>query len=300
MKNLTDKIFGHSGIIFVAAMTVVAFVAPTAVAGVADMDDLTLAPGTYWNGASDWAAGGYQPNDPPINNTFTSGPATFSNIHQVTDYGYGATPYFEGWSYSNVNDTTTAGFSNQYAAITGTGEGGSGNYGVFYSGFLSDPSAATVTFGQSTVLDGMHVTNVTYPYLSMRDGDGFAKQFGGATGDDPDYLLLTIEGLDESNNSVGTVDFYMADFRDSDNANDYIVDTWEWVDLDSLGEVDGLRFSFVTTDVGDFGANTPLYFAMDNLTTIGGSGSVGVPEPSSILIGLAGFALLVFQWRRRK
>jgi hypothetical protein len=36
----------------------------------------------------------------------------------------------------------------------------------------------------------------TYAALSMRDGDGFAKQFGGASGDDPDYFLLTITGRD--------------------------------------------------------------------------------------------------------
>jgi hypothetical protein len=32
-------------------------------------------------------------------------------------------------------------------------------------------------------VEGLYITNGTYPYLSMRDGDGFAKKFGGASGD---------------------------------------------------------------------------------------------------------------------
>ncbi len=35
-----------------------------------------------------------------------------------------------GWSYSNVNDASTPGFGNQWAAITGSGVGGTGNYAI--------------------------------------------------------------------------------------------------------------------------------------------------------------------------
>jgi hypothetical protein len=57
------------------------------------------------------------------------------------------------------------------------------------------------------------------------------------------------------------------------------------MDLTSLGGAKSLSFDYASSDVGQFGINTPLYFAMDNLTL-----SV-VPEPSSAL--LAGIAVAI-------
>ena len=57
----------------------------------------------------------------------------------------------------------------------------------------------------------------------MRDGDAFSKKFGGASGDDPDWFKLTITGNDSTGASVGSVDFYLADYRSSTNSLAYIV-----------------------------------------------------------------------------
>ncbi len=171
-------------------------------------------------------------------------------------------PSWSGWSLSSMADTTTPGFTNQYSAITGAGANGSTNYGVAFGQANSllltgEASGSTVT--------GMYVTNGTYPYLSMRDGDGFAKQFGGVTRNDPDYFLLTIKGYQGGELTTDSVDFYLADYRFEDNTEDYLVDTWTFVDLASLGPVDSLQFSLSSTDVGMFGMNTPAYFMMDQL-----------------------------------
>ena len=40
---------------------------------------------------------------------------------------------------------------------------------------------------------------------------------------------------------------------------------WVKVPLHNLGEAAGLSFRMTTTDMGDFGSNTPLYFALDKL-----------------------------------
>ena len=119
----------------------------------------------------------------------------------------------------------------------------------------------------------------------MRDGDAFSKKFGGPTGDDPDFFRLKIEGLDSSLASTGTLDVMLADYRFADNGQDFILDQWLFVDLRDLGAVKELAFSFESSDVGTFGINTPLYFAIDNLVTI--------PEPGSaalLALGLAGLA----------
>jgi len=45
------------------------------------------------------------------------------------------------------------------------------------------------------------------------------------------------------------------------------VEDWTWVDLTSLGtQVVSLEFELTSSDVGEFGMNTPSYFLFDNLS----------------------------------
>ncbi|MBN1842209.1 MAG: DUF4465 domain-containing protein, partial [Deltaproteobacteria bacterium] len=69
---------------------------------------------------------------------------------------------------------------------------------------------------------------------------------------------LTIRGRDGGGDETGTVDFLLANGTD-------IVNTWTWVDLSSLGPVKSLEFELTSSDVGDWGMNTPAYFCMDSL-----------------------------------
>ena len=242
----------------------------SAVAAVSTFDDLALAPEShYFPGAS---------------TSFTSGGASFN--HDFDDIGF-AGCCWSGWTYSNRTDTTTAGFTNQYSAVTGGGVDGSSNYGIAFLG------APTVTFATPSIVSGAWFSNSTYAALSMRDGDSFAKKFGGATSNDPDFLLLTIIGKDAGGIVTGSVDFYLADFRFADNSLDYIVRDWRFVDLSGLGPVSTLAFDLASSDSGPFGVNTPAYFAMDSLT------ANAVPEPATVLLLLAGLATTAGLRRRR-
>ena len=242
------------------------FATPALFAQAADFQDLTLAPNSAYNG-SDGAGG------------FTSHGVFFANNYNTT---FGS---WSGFAYSNKTDTTTAGFANQYSAIPGAGAGGSSIYGVSYTG--SNDTIVTLPAGRSVA--SASLTNTTYAYLSMRDGDGFAKKFGGVSGTDPDFLKLTINGLDATNVVIGSVDFYLADFRSAVNAEDCILSSWAEVDLSSLSAARKLSFELSSSDNGTFGMNTPSYFAIDNLVT--------VPEPATLgLAGLACFAALR-RWR---
>lgn len=170
---------------------------------------------------------------------------------------------WQGFSASTVMDTNTAGFGNQYAVWTpGTGQNSSPTYGIG-----NTYGNADILLGGEAQVDGFYVNNTTYAALSMLNGDFFAKQFGGASGDDPDWFLLTVEGFDEDESSLGTEEFYLADYRFTNNALDYIVGDWTWMDLSSFGSaVRKLSFDLSSSDVGSFGINTPAYFALDNLT----------------------------------
>lgn len=178
---------------------------------------------------------------------------------------------WSGFSISNVTDNTTAGFGNQYSAFTGNGLN-STNYGVYYSdGTISLGNFADVDIS----IDSFFVTNTSYAAISMRDGDAFSKQFGsiyaadGTTVDGTngeDFFRLWVIGESVSGLDKDSVEIYLADYRFSDNLQDYILDTWQKVDLTGFGfPVATLSFKMESTDVGSWGMNTPAYFALDNI-----------------------------------
>jgi hypothetical protein len=210
-----------------------------------DFEDLTLAPQSFYNG-SDGAGG------------FVSQGAFFNNNY---DAQFGS---WSGWSYSNQTDVTTPGFVNQYSAYNLPDGGGdsSPNYGVAYNGQFGD---AYIRLPDGTAPVSVRVTNTTYAALSMRDGDMFAKKFGGPDGTDPDFFILTIYGLDDTGAVSSSVAFFLANYTFQDPALNYIVSLWTTIDLTPLGNVRGLAFGLISSDIGPFGMNTPAYFAIDNL-----------------------------------
>jgi hypothetical protein len=224
---------------------------------------------------------------------FSSQGVAFDNL--FTDFGGGFSTW-AGFAYSNVQDVTTPGFVNQYAAYTLPPATMGNTHAVgFVDTFV--PFLPRITFSSDVQAETVKVTNATYAALSMRDGDAFAKKFGGASGSDPDFFRLTIEGFDAASRSTGTIDFLLADYRFADDAQDYIVSAFTEVDLTSLGTVRSLAFTLDSSDVGPFGLNTPLYFALDDLVVVTESG-VAAPEPGAGLLYAVGLVALGLRLRR--
>jgi len=213
---------------------------------IADFENFELAPNSFLDGSDN--SGG-----------FNSG-----NIFLPNDYNaeWGS---WTGWAISNATDTLTPGFSNQYSSISGGGANNSSNYAVT---FVSGESRLNVVEGDQpfeALYEGLYINNSTYAYLSMLEGDDFAKKFGGATGDDPDFFLLTIKRYKAGELRADSVNFFLADYRFEDNSQDYIIKDWTFVDLSSLGGVDSLSFTLSSSDNGQFGMNTPAYFCVDDI-----------------------------------
>ncbi len=232
-------------------------------ADVATFDDLTLPAQSFWNGSD--SSGG-----------FRSGSAQFSNYYN-TEWGS-----WEGFAYSNITDAAATGIASQYNAIAGKGQAGSANYAIVYVGWTETP---TVTLDALTLVEGLYVTNNNTAYYSMLNGDPFCKQFGGDDGSDPDWFLLTITGRDSGGHVTGAVKFYLADLRFDDPAQDYIVKTWQFVDLTSLGVVKSFEFSLSSSDMGAWGMNTPAYFAIDTIV----AGPQVVPGGCYTEAGVSGY-----------
>jgi hypothetical protein len=182
----------------------------------------------------------------------------------VYDSSFGFKFWSSGFAYSNMTDSLTPGYGNQYSAITGKGYNNSTQYVVSWSDgnkiFLKGKAN-----GQP--VNGFYITNNSYAYYSMKDGDAFAKKFGGVSGNDSDWYKVIIYGYHNGNKTTDSVEAYLADFRSQDNTKDTILKGWMWVNLLPLGDVDSLEFNLNSSDVGQFGMNTPAYFCMDNFST---------------------------------
>ncbi len=226
---------------------------------VSDFENLTLPSDSFWSGF-----------DQPYGAVFTSGNAEFYNYVDY-DAMYDFFFWDKGWAYSNKGDSVTAGYTNEYSTRAGSGYSGSSTFAIG-----KNNSVIRLTGNAAgKVVEGFYVTNSTYTYYSMNDGDFFGKQFGSpnnANGDPDgtngeDWFLLTVKKYHNGVLSSDSVNFYLADFRFSDNLQDYILKTWKWVDLSSLGNADSLLFQLNSSDVGQFGMNTPGFFCIDNFTT---------------------------------
>jgi hypothetical protein len=247
---------------------------------VATFENLTLAPNSYWDGSTTKI----KTDSVKTDTTFLSGDAVFPNTYNVKGYKY----WTEGWAYSNKTDKTTAGFTNMYSAVTAGGYN-SANYAIGKDGSILRLNANA----KGGKVNGLYVTNGTYAALSMRDGDGpggLAKKFGDSSstnagthpGTYPDWFKLTIKGYSNGSLKTEAVDFYLADYRFADNSKDYIVTTWEWVDLTPLGNVDSLIFQLSSTDNNSFGMLTPGYFCIDDFKTAGIVSDIATANKSGV------------------
>ena len=215
-----------------------------------DFEDLTLpAVDTFYNGAD----GAQQ---------FTSNNVVFGNSFE----DFGTYTVWNGFAYSNMTDNTTAGFGNQYSSFAGIGADNSDNYAIYTPG-------DTLYLPSSSNFGNVSIVNTTYAGISMRDGDQFGKQFGSPNGADgqpdgtngEDFFYVTIYGWDDNNALVDSTEIYLADFQSSDANDHYILNEWTQFNLSSLDGSSYFTFGFTSSDVGQWGINTPLYFALDNL-----------------------------------
>ncbi|MGZ3865751.1 MAG: T9SS type A sorting domain-containing protein [Bacteroidia bacterium] len=209
-------------------------------------------------------------NDSLGGNGFNSGDAHFATVWDTSFGGF----WSSGWAASAHYDSITAGYTNPYGCIAKKGYGNSNKFAVGTTSMGLNIALSGVSLGNR--VQGLYVCNSTWAYLSMRDGDFVAKKFGGSTGNDPDWFKLQIKRYYGGTLQNDSVEVYLADYRYANNSQDYILSTWTWINLSSLGNVDSLAFFLSSSDNGSFGMNTPAFVCIDNLTT---NAPVGIEDP---------------------
>lgn len=209
-----------------------------------DFEELVLEEDSFWNG-SDGSGG------------FASGNAFFPNDY-YKDEQY---EFWNGFAYTNITDTETGNFTNQYAAVTGSGAGGSDNYAVFYQ-YLND----TITFNIPEKITNISVCNTTWAYTVMKEGDDWGTpKMGGEDGKSPDYFTLVINGFNKAGEKTGIARIYLADFDPERVVKGYISNMWTDIDLSGFGYVSKLSFGFESNIKNEFGILIPAYVCIDNI-----------------------------------
>ena len=193
------------------------------------------------------------------NNWLLSGAVAFNST--VADWG----EYGMGYSGTQVVNYTKGyveeDFSNAYLpSASGAAQGE--NYATVNIMALFEQIHFT-----KTTLSGMAITNTQKVVDAIVKGDGMSVEEAGESlpFHQDDYFKLTITGL-LGDSVSGSLDFYLADFRTKGEWK--YAENWQWVELSTLGEIDGLQFALETTKKNSWGATTPSYFCIDN---IGGS-----------------------------
>ncbi|MDR1336630.1 MAG: DUF4465 domain-containing protein [Tannerella sp.] len=212
---------------------------------------------------------------------------------------YGESGYWSGFivgsngdteDYGSLNSPLDEWLSNQWGNMAGGGirtaddgsvltdDDGRVQTGKGIRYLLVNGDGPAVTFDGEYEAVGVYLNNHPWPYYGNLYGDPYARALNEAG----DYFKVTVSGLDADSEETGTVEHFLAEYRDGAL---YQSTDWEWVDLSPLGKVSGLKFTLSSTDVGDWGMNTAAYFCLDRLQvrTVDTDG-IHTPLPATVQI----------------
>lgn len=166
--------------------------------------------------------------------------------------------YWGGFALSNVKDTDPANgiFANQYAVFNDHAASGE-NFLIYYYDSFNEP--CDIVLKKPVHLSDVKLNLTTYTYASITNEaiNDFARAFT-----DGDYLKVVFTAM-KGNDITGVDECYVVDYRDGKRI---MATDWTEYSLVNLGrDYDHVRVTIETTDIGEWGANTPLYIALDDL-----------------------------------
>ena len=213
---------------------------------IATFDDLALEPETAWYGKRESEGHDHR------SFTYYSGSYSFPCEYAPSLLTWG------GVAYSNQTKTTfNSLFPDQFNSVVGHGVNGSKNYAVAYA-YGQHTVEVRATHAGPAVIPGTFVTNTAWVKEVTQKGTGL--------GDEPhtpfhkgDYLLLIA-----SNSKGQSIEFPLVDYRSSNDAEHYVIDSWQWLDLSALGETESVIFSMKGTRIANGGTTIPAYFCLDD------------------------------------
>ena len=245
--------------------SLIAFIAVAASAEVITMDLTTATdmvfnpitfsqtPGTgYYDGTDVWDS---TYNDSGICQFIYTNDARFMLSHLPSQDSYGGMSW-EGFTISKVSQDT----ANVFGCVANGGLAGVGTPYVigYYSSWITESleySSNIILFDQEYYLEYVYICQNSNTMEAITNGGVFnARAFT-----ENDTLGLIISALNSGIEETKSITYYLAVDGEKNNG-------WIKVPLTALGQAAGLSFRMTTTDIGQFGENTPMYFALDGLT----------------------------------
>ena len=245
--------------------SLIAFIAVAASAEVITMDLTTATdmvcnpitfsqtPGTgYYDGTDVWDS---TYNDSGICRLIYTNGARFMLSHLPSQDSYGGMSW-EGFTISKVSQDT----ANVFGCVANGGLAGVGTPYVigYYSSWITESlgySSNIILFDQEYYPEYVYICQNSNTMEAITNGGVFnARAFT-----ENDTLALIISALNSGMEETKSITYYLAVDGEKNNG-------WIKVPLTALGQAAGLSFRMTTTDIGQFGENTPMYFALDGLT----------------------------------
>ncbi|MDO4510488.1 MAG: DUF4465 domain-containing protein [Bacteroidales bacterium] len=203
-------------------------------------------------------------------------PFMFGHILSGSSWGGS---YWDGFTVVKCSDNAKQAnwITNQWGIMAGGGLNAAGQvdanepYLFAYCPDFMGPGLCTMYYDDENTyyVKGMYVNISAYSYYACKEGAAPARAFN----QEGDSYLLTASGKD-ANGNTKSCSIELAGYH---NGQFTALTDWTWFDMSSLGNVEDLTFVVTTTDMGDWGANTPLYFAIDKLTV-----SDQAPVPTAV------------------
>lgn len=181
--------------------------------------------------------------------------ARFMLSHMPSMMSYGGMSW-EGFTLSKVSQDT----ANVFGCVANGGLAGVATPYIigYYSEWVTESqgfSSNIILFDQEYYPEYVYICQNSNTMEAIANGNVFnARPFT-----ENDTLALIISALNSSLEETQSLTYYLAVDGEMNRG-------WVKVPLAALGKTSGLSFRMTTTDTGDFGANTPLYFALDALT----------------------------------
>ena len=245
--------------------SLIAFIAVAASAEVITMDKTTatdMVPNAvtystsygsgYYDGTDVWDS---TYNDSGICQLIYTNGARFMLSHLPSQDSYGGMSW-EGFTISKVSQDT----ANVFGCVANGGLAGVGTPYVigYYSSWITESleySSNTIFFDQEYYPEYVYICQNSNTMEAITHGGVFnARAFT-----ENDTLALIISALNNGMEETKSITYYLAVDGEKNNG-------WIKVPLTALGQAAGLSFRMTTTDIGQFGENTPMYFALDGLT----------------------------------
>ncbi|MBR6248993.1 MAG: DUF4465 domain-containing protein [Muribaculaceae bacterium] len=164
--------------------------------------------------------------------------------------------FWYGWAMSNQQDNTFGSLDDQYHSANGGANSGQN----FVIGYPQGQYITVTHDEEGDVIPGMYINNTAYTYSSVTQGDGYADPFTAGK-----WLKMTVSGYNASGATTGTVEYYLADYRSTNAIDRYALNSWQWLDLSTLGTVKSIAVTIDGNDRDNWGLKTPAYVALDDI-----------------------------------